>query len=68
MTRPVGFLRKILFFSTLLFLLAAGSVFAEEETRVDALHRQASVGVLASARWLDNYPPSARRHGTELTI
>lgn len=55
MTYPVGFYRRILVCITLLLLLPSGNIFAEEETTVDVLHRRASTGVLASARWLDNF-------------
>lgn len=55
MTRPVGLFRKTLVGITLLLLFAAGTGYADEETRVDALHRRASLGLLASARWLDNF-------------
>ncbi|TRO84028.1 hypothetical protein [Trichloromonas acetexigens] len=55
MTRSVGFLRIIVVCITLLLLLQTGTALAEEETGVDALHRQASLGLLASAHWLDNF-------------
>ncbi|MDY0268100.1 hypothetical protein [Trichloromonas sp.] len=55
MTRSVGFPRKILVCIMLFLFLAAGAVFAEEETRVDKFHRNASSGLLATARWLDNF-------------